>query len=122
MTIKHPVDRGGDGRSRFDRVAEGASNLGSSPAFFVFCLAIVAWWAATYIADLAEPLQHVAGDVMAALTLAMVALLKNAERRSESAVQQKLDLIAAALLERDSGDETVARDRLREAIGLHDEI
>lgn len=121
MAIKHPVERGGDGRSRFDHLAEAASNVGSTPAFFAFCLAIVAFWAATYVAHLSEPLQHVAGDVMAALTLAMVALLKNAERRSEHAVQPKLDLVAAALLEQDRGDETAARDRLRTAIGLHDE-
>ena len=42
--------------------------------------------------------------------------------RREAAVQQKLDAIAAALLEQRRGNETAAQDELAEAIGLHDEV
>lgn len=122
MNIKHPADRGSSGRGTFDRIAEAGSNLSTSSGFFALCLMIVALWLATYSFGASKTLQHLSAEVMAAVTLGLVALLKNAERRSELAVQKKLDLIAAALLERDHGDQTSARDRLREAIGLHDEI
>jgi|SRR6476619_4276557 len=121
MSLQHPAERG-NGRGRFDKLAEAASNLSSSPTFFVVCVVVVGVWAASYIGHANDHLQHVAADLMAAITLALVALLKNAERRSESAVQRKLDLIAAALLEQDQGDDRTARDQLRKAIGLHDEI
>jgi low affinity Fe/Cu permease len=60
--------------------------------------------------------------MMAGVTLLLLALLKNAERRAEAAIQQKLDAIAAALLEQQRGDRTGAQDELAEAIGLHDEV
>jgi low affinity Fe/Cu permease len=117
VTTKHPAE---DERSTFDELAERASNFTSSPAFFAICTAMVAAWVATTAAgDLAH---HIAADAMAAVTLLLVALLKNAERRSEAAIQQKLDAIAAALLEQRKGNETAAQDELAEAIGLHDEI
>ena len=122
MKAKHPAERGGRGRGPFDEIADAASNFTSTPAFFVVCLALLGLWAASYLGGASKTWQHVAGDTMAAVTLALVALLKNAERRSEHAVQQKLDLIAAALLEGQEGDVRAARERLRDAIGLHDEV
>ena len=117
MTTKHPAE---DERSRFDELAERASNFTSSPTFFALCAAMVVAWVATLaIGELAH---HIAADAMAAVTLLLVAMLKNAERRSEAAIQQKLDAIAAALLEQRRGNETAAQDDLAEAIGLHDEI
>jgi low affinity Fe/Cu permease len=117
VTTKHPAE---DERGRFDDLAEKASNFTSSPAFFGLCVGVVAAWAASIaVGDLAH---HIAADVMAAVTLLLVALLKNAERRSEAAIQQKLDAIAAARLEQRRGNETAAQDELAEAIGLHDEI
>jgi low affinity Fe/Cu permease len=80
---------------------------------------VVAWVVTLAIGELAH---HIAADAMAALTLLLVAMLKNAERRSEAAIQKKLDAIAAALLEQRRGNETAAQDDLAEAIGLHDEI
>jgi len=117
VTTKHPA---AEERSTFDELAETASNFTSSPTFFALCVGIVAMWALSFaVGDLAH---HAAGDLMAAVTLLLVALLKNAERRSEAAIQQKLDAIAAALLEQRRGNETAAHDDLAEAIGLHDEI
>jgi low affinity Fe/Cu permease len=117
VSLKHPAD---EGRGRFDQLAEAASNFSSSPTFFAVCLLVVAAWAASFaIGDTAH---HAAGDLMAAVTLLLVALLKNAERRAEGAVQQKLDAIAAALLEQRKGNATAAQDDLAEAIGLHDEV
>src|SRR4051794_15594769 len=117
VSTKHPAQ---DERGRFEELAEQASNFTSSPAFFAGCALLVAFWAASFAAG--DTAHHVAGDLMAAVTLLLLALLKNAERRAEHAVQQKLDAIAAALLEQREGDETAAQDDLAEAIGLHDEV
>jgi len=117
VELKHPAE---DGRGRFDHLAEVASNFSGSPVFFVVCLLVVGAWAASF--GFGDTAHHIAGDLMAAVTLLLVALLKNAERRAEGAIQQKLDAIAAALLEQRRGDETGAQDDLAEAIGLHDEV
>ena len=117
MSLKHPAE---EGRGRFDEVAEAASNFTSSPTFFALCLLIVGAWAASF--TLGDAAHHAAGDLMAAVTLLLVALLKNTERRAEGAVQQKLDAIAAALLEQRKGNTTAAQDDLAEAIGVHDEV
>jgi low affinity Fe/Cu permease len=117
VTTKHPAE---DERGRFEELAEVASNFTSSPAFFALCLGVIAAWAASFAAG--DVAHHVAGDLMAAVTLLLLALLKNAERRAEHAVQRKLDAIAAALLEQRRGNETAAQDELAEAIGLHDEV
>jgi low affinity Fe/Cu permease len=117
MSLKHPAE---DTRGRFDELAEGASNFTSSPTFFALCLLVVAAWGASFA--LGDAAHHAAGDLMAAVTLLLVALLKNAERRAEGAVQQKLDAIAAALLEQRKGNTTAAQDDLAEAVGLHDEV
>ncbi|MEA2385459.1 MAG: hypothetical protein QOH72_5430 [Solirubrobacteraceae bacterium] len=117
MSLKHPAE---DSRGRFDEVAEVASNFTSSPTFFTLCLLIVGGWAASFA--LGDTVHLAFGDLMAAVTLLLVALLKNAERRAEGAVQQKLDAIAAALLEQRKGNANAAQEDLAEAIGLHDEV
>ena len=117
VSTKHPAE---DERGTFEELAERGSNFTSSPAFFAGCALLIAAWAASFAAG--DTAHHVAGDLMAAVTLLLLALLKNAERRAEAAVQQKLDAIAAALLEQRRGNETASRDELAEAIGLHDEV
>ncbi|KJK59334.1 hypothetical protein UK12_04795 [Saccharothrix sp. ST-888] len=56
-------------------------------------------------------------DATSAVTLPL-ALPKNAERRSERAVQHKLDAIAAAMLEQQAGKARKALQGLREAIRM----
>ncbi len=51
----------------------------------------------------------------------LLALLKNSELRAEQAIQEKLDAIAAALLEQRRGDSEAAQDDLERAIGMHEE-
>ena len=82
VSVKHPTERGSEGRTLFDRAAEAASNFSSSPAFFTVCGLLVAAWAASYLLGASDTLHHVLADAMAALTLLLVALLKNAERRA----------------------------------------
>jgi low affinity Fe/Cu permease len=123
VSTSHPVERGTSRqRGRFDRLAEAASNFTSSPVFFGVCLAIVALWLATHVAGLTVEWQHLAGDAMAAVTLLLLALVKNSELRAEHAVQSKLDAIAAALLEQRKGKTTEAHDELEHAIGMHKEV
>jgi low affinity Fe/Cu permease len=119
VSTQHPTERGEPGkRGRFDHVAEAASNFTSSPLFF----AVVALWLGTHAAGLSTEWQHLAGDAMAAITLLLVALVKNSELRAEHAVQSKLDAIAAALLEQREGRTTEAHDDLERAIGMHREV
>jgi low affinity Fe/Cu permease len=59
---------------------------------------------------------------MSAVTLMLVALLKNAELRAERALQQKLDAIASSLLEDRRGDRGDAEHQLAESIGAHDTL
>ena len=115
MSVKHPVDRGGTGPGLFDRAAERASNVASSPVFFWACSGLIAAWVVAYAAGWSEAATHVLGDALAAVTLGIVALLKNAERRAEHAVQFKLDAIARALLAEHDDDED-GRDRAREEL------
>ncbi|MEU1402824.1 low affinity iron permease family protein [Streptomyces sp. NPDC005728] len=122
MTFPHPADRGGDRRLTFERFAEAASRFTSSPLFFLFCLALVTWMAIVHVAGLGTDWQVLAGDCMTAVTLLLLALLKNAELRAERAVQRKLDAIAAALLEAQEGSAGKAHDDLRAAIRIEDEI
>jgi len=123
MSVQHPVQRGGEGRSRFDRFAEAASNLTSSPWFFTLCTALVLAWGLSYALGWSQSTRSFLGELLAALTLALVALLKNAELRSEHAVQFKLDAIAAAMLEaRRDGDDHEADEELEHAIGRHKEV
>ena len=121
MSVKHPADRGDPGkRGRFDALAEASSNFASSPTFFAVCAALVAGWAAATALHANEHTVHALGDGMAALTLLLVALLKNSELRSERAIQAKLDAIAAAMLDQDNS--TTARRDLETAIGMQDEV
>ncbi|QMU76743.1 hypothetical protein GXW83_14340 [Streptacidiphilus sp. PB12-B1b] len=122
MTLKHPAETNGGQRSRFDRLAEHASNFSSSPAFFLFCLALVAGVLGVHAARLSTDTKLLAGDAMTAVTLLLLALLKNSERRSERAVQRKLDAIAASLLELHGNAAGPVRQDLEAAIRMEDEL
>lgn len=123
MTFRHPAERGGPRRGRFEQLAETASNFTSSPVFYALCLVMVCAFVAVHAAGLSLDWQHVAGDAMSAVTLLLLALLKNAERRAEHAVQRKLDSIAAALLAQlEGGGGQAAVEALRQAIRLEEEI
>jgi hypothetical protein len=69
-----------------------------------------------------RPLEAAAAGLMSAVTLMLVALLKNAELRAERALQTKLDAIATSLLDERRGHEGDAEGQLERSIGVHDEI
>lgn len=120
--LRHPTERG-EGRGRFDAVAEIASNLASSAVFFSTCMLIVVAWIVGLIIGLASATESALTGVMSAMTLLLVAVLKNSERRSERAMQLKLDAIASALLaDRGRGPGVETKGELEEAVRLHEEL
>lgn len=123
MTVKHPARKHGDGgRGRFEEFAETVSNFTSSAVFGVLCVGLVAAYAAVHLARLGAEWQILVGDAMAAVTLLLVSVLKNSERRAEHAIQRKLDAIADALLEGREGRPGEAHERLEKAIGLEERL
>ena len=121
--FRHPAERAPERERRFEQLAEQASFLASSPAFFGVCaVAVVVWMLGLGLGADDRFLTAISG-AMTVLTLVLVALVKNAEMRSERAIQRKLDAIASALLEDRRGDSRGdAESDLDDAIGLHDEI
>jgi low affinity Fe/Cu permease len=123
MSLKHPIERGEeDRRGRFDRIAQRASYFSSSPLFFTFCLALVLAWLGGYVFGAGARYEQALGTALMAVTLLLVALLKNAELRSEAAVQSKLDALATGMLEaiRDEGQK--ADPMLERAIGIDEQL
>lgn len=123
-TFRHPADRAeGTARGRFERLAEYGSFFASSPFFFVLCITVVLVWAGGLVFGANDRFESAVAGLVSVLTLVMVALLKNADLRSELAVQRKLDAIASALLQDKRGEEHgTSEQELEQAIGLHDEI
>lgn len=119
MTVQHPAARSG---GRFKRLSQAAAHFTSSPPFYVICLALVAFFIAAHAAHLSETWLILAGDLMTAVTLMLLALLKNSEQRAEHAIQRKLDAIAAALLEEREGRTGEATEDLRQAIRMDEDV
>ena len=121
--LRHPADRrDGPRRTSFDRLAERASFLASSALFFSLCVVIVAAWALGLILGASSRIESAAAGLMSAMTLILVALLKNAELRSERAIQHKLDAIAGSLLDERRGQSGDSEDELESAIRIHEQI
>lgn len=120
--MQHPAVRSGQGRGRFETTAELTSNFTGSPLFYGICVLLVAGFIAVTLAGLAQAWLTFAGGVMSAVTLLLLALLKNSELRAEHAVQQKLDAIARALLAEQEHEVKQARDQLARAIRLEEQI
>lgn len=122
MTLQHPAERGGDDRGRFERLAETASNITGSPAFYGFCVLLILAFVAVHMTPVPVAWMIFVGDMMAAVSLLLLALLKNTERRAEHALQRKLDAIAAVLLEEHEGDTRKAHENLRAAIRMEENV
>lgn len=113
--------------SPFERFVEAAYLRVSRAPFFFCCVAlIVAWLVSVPLwADLKE-WQVVIHTVTSVITLLLIALLENAGRRSEEAAQEKLNMLAEALvaLMGSQGDRSPAlreaAAKLSDAIGLEE--
>jgi low affinity Fe/Cu permease len=113
--------------SPFERFVEAAYLQVSRAPFFFICVAlIVAWLVSVPLwADLKD-WQVVIHTVTSVITLLLIALLENAGRRSEEAAQEKLNMLAEALvaLMESQGDRDPAlreaAAKLSDAIGLEE--
>jgi low affinity Fe/Cu permease len=123
-TLRHPADRtAGVARGRFEHLAEYGAFLAGSPFFFGVCLVVIVAWIVGLFVGASDRFEVAGAGLISALTLVLVALLKNAELRAERAIQQKLDAIAGALLHDRVGGKAGESERdLEEAIGLHEDI
>ena len=98
------------------------SFLASSPLFFVTCVVVVLVWAVGFALGASDRFETATAGAMSAVTLLLVAVLKNSELRTDRALHTKLDAIASALLEERRGHEGDAEEQLERSIGVHDEI
>ncbi len=83
--------------SAFDRFATVMSGYVSQPWFFVVCVLIVVLWSPTFILFNIDTWQLIINTLTTIITFLLVALLQNTQRRSDNAVQQKLNGIADGL-------------------------
>lgn len=115
----------GQDRGWFDELASRGHDLASRSAFFLVIVIVTLMWVPTYF--LFDTLDHwYIAFVLPAeiLTLLLVALLENHNRRSEQALHRKLDAFAVALaaIASESPSETVRQHaaELRASVGLQD--
>jgi len=114
-------------RSWFEEFVERVYLRASGPAMFFVCVAIVVVWFASVPlwVDLKE-WQVAIHTVASVLTLLLLVLLENANRRDAEASQEKLNVLAealAALMESHSANDETLRDatrKLHEAINLEE--
>lgn len=114
--------------SLFDKFATAASRLTSRAVFFGFCVLLVLLWAPSFlILDSIDTWQLVINTITTIVTFLLVALLQNTQRRSDDAIQHKLNAIADALadlMDSEAGNEPrdLRKDRrdLINAVGLEE--
>jgi low affinity Fe/Cu permease len=108
-------------RGRFDEVAAATVHTVSRGPFFVTCVAgVLAWLVLGVVTGFSDTWLAAGSAVMSVVIVVLVAVLENAQRRSDQAIQRKLNAIADAL-----GDfmcETHVDDQqvkeLRSAVGI----
>jgi low affinity Fe/Cu permease len=123
-SLQHPAERGGSERAggAFERFSQAASNFTSSPVFYAFCVILVLAFVVVHAADVDLHWQLGIDGGMSAITLLLLALLKNSENQTEHAIQTKLDAIARVLLDRGEAENEEAHRQLREAIEHDKEV
>lgn len=117
-----------DGKlSVFDKFATATSDFTSRAAFFVACVLIVVVWAPSFLVlQNIDTWQLIINTITTIVTFLLVALLQNTQKRSDDAVQQKLNAIADGLadlmeeLSRQHPDLGVDMAELRAAVGIEE--
>ena len=96
--LTHVATQVGPERSWFDHFADRATGIISHGPFFVFAAAfVILWLALTTVFGFSPGWTNVLNLPAVSLTVLMVALLENEQRRSDQAVQRKLNTMAEAL-------------------------
>jgi low affinity Fe/Cu permease len=116
-----------DGRDPFEKFVEAANQLVSRGPFFLIMVAVLVAWAASYpLWSSATKWELTLHTGSAILSLLLLALLENAGRRSQEAIQEKLNVLAEALADlmtsraADDPELEESVEKLRQAIGLED--
>jgi uncharacterized membrane protein len=124
-------------KTLFDRFAGRSAEFVSRAPFFTFCVLLVVLWAPTYfLVGNFDTYQLLINTPTTIITFLLVALLQNTQKRSEQALQHKLDAVADGLAdlmehfaanddpERRAAKEDLAGDieDLRAAVGLEGEM
>ena len=124
-------------KTLFDRFAGRSTEFVSRAPFFTFCVLLVVLWAPTYfLVGNFDTYQLLINTPTTIITFLLVALLQNTQKRSEQALQHKLDAVADGLAdlmehfaanddpERRAAKEDLAGDieDLRAAVGLEGEM
>ena len=111
-----------EGRGSFDRVANRVTYfLSRGPFFIISVLAILAWFTlGGVMMRYSSGWADAAMLSLSAVSFVLLALLENAQRRSDQAIQRKLNALADALADfmarQDVDDKQV--EELRAAVGL----
>ena len=108
-------------RARFDEIAAATVHTVSRGPFFFGCVAgVVVWLALGILTGFSATWLAAGSAVMSAVIVVLVAVLENAQRRSDQAIQRKLNAIADALADfmcqTHVDDQQV--DELRAAVGI----
>jgi hypothetical protein len=120
------------GRTLFDRFADWCADFVSGAPFFALCVLLVVLWAPAYfLVGNLDAYQLVINTPTTLITFLLVAPLQNTQKRTEEALQHKLDALADGLAdlmdhfaerdpERQAAKEDLAGDieDLRAAVGL----
>ena len=111
--------------SIFDRFATRVGDLTAHAWFFAFCVVLVLVWAPSFLVlGNIDTWQLIINTATTIITFLLVALLQNAQKRSDDAVQHKLNAIADALadLMEQLADQrpklTKDRKEVQQAVGL----
>lgn len=113
--------------SMFDRFAEAASEFASHAVFFIGCTLLVLLWLPSYfVFRNLNTWQLIINTLTTIITFLLVALLQNAQRRSDQVIHRKLDAIADGLADlmavqgdgRERGELSDDIQELRQAVGL----
>lgn len=112
-------------RTWFDEFASRAHGIASRDVFFLLIVGLTVLWAPTYFVLHSLDHWYVLFVLPAEIvTLFLVVLLENHNRRSEQALHRKLDAFAGALaaIAAESPSESVRQyaEELRAAVGLQD--
>ena len=108
-------------RARFDEIAAATVHTVSRGPFFFGCVAgVVVWLALGILTGFSATWLAAGSAVMSVVIVVLVAVLENAQRRSDQAIQRKLNAIADALADfmcqTHVDDQQV--DELRAAVGI----
>jgi Low affinity iron permease len=123
-------------KTLFDRFAGRSADFVSRAPFFTFCVLVVLWAPTYFLVGNFDTYQLLINTPTTIITFLLVALLQNTQKRSEQALQHKLDAVADGLAdlmehfaanddpERRAAKEDLAGDieDLRAAVGLEGEM